>query len=44
MDEFVLSFCDIMTVFERAVREVRAGQVALESGEAKGGDSTYFNR
>jgi len=39
-----VSFCDIMTVFERAVREVRAGQVALETGEAKGGDSTYFNR
>jgi len=39
-----VSFCDIMTVFERAVREVRAGQTALESGEAKSGDSTYFNR
>merc|ERR1719244_1736649 len=39
-----VSFCDIMTVFERAVREVKAGQVALEAGEAKGGDSTYFNR
>jgi len=39
-----VSFCDIMTVFERAVREVKAGQLALEAGEAKGGDSTYFNR
>lgn len=39
-----VSFCDIMTVFQRAVREVRAGQTALENGEAKGGDSTYFNR
>lgn len=39
-----VSFRDIMTVFERAVREVKAGQGALEAGEAKGGDSTYFNR
>ncbi len=39
-----VSFCDIMTVFQRAVREVKAGQVALEGGEGKGGDSTYFNR
>ena len=39
-----VSFSDIMTVFQRAVREVRAGQSALENGEAKGGDSTYFNR
>ena len=39
-----VSFCDIMTVFQRAVREVRAGQAALELGEARGGDSTYFNR
>jgi hypothetical protein len=39
-----VSFCDIMTVFQRAVREVRAGQAALEVGEARGGDSTYFNR
>ncbi len=39
-----VSFCDIMTVFQRAVREVRAGQAALEIGEARGGDSTYFNR
>ena len=39
-----VSFCDIMTVFQRAVREVKAGQTALDSGEAKGGDSTYFNR
>jgi hypothetical protein len=39
-----VSFCDIMTVFQRAVREVRAGQAALEAGEARGGDSTYFNR
>jgi len=39
-----VSFCDIMTVFERAVREVKAGQLALEAGEAKNGDSTYFNR
>ena len=39
-----VSFGDIMTVFRRAVREVRAGQVALEAGEARGGDTTYFNR
>jgi hypothetical protein len=39
-----VSFCDIMTVFQRAVREVRAGQAALELGEARGGDATYFNR
>jgi len=39
-----VSFCDIMTVFDRAVREVKAGQAALESGEAKSGDATYFNR
>ena len=25
-------------------REVKAGQAALESGEAKSGDATYFNR
>jgi hypothetical protein len=39
-----VSFEDIMTVFRRAVREVRAGQTALEAGEGRGGDSTYFNR
>jgi len=39
-----VSFCDIMTVFDRAVREVKAGQSALETGEAKSGDLTYFNR
>ena len=33
-----------MTVFRRAVREVKAGQTALEAGEARGGDTTYFNR
>ena len=26
------------------MREVRAGQTALEAGEGRGGDSTYFNR
>ena len=31
-------------VFKRAVREVKAGQTALEAGEGRGGDSTYFNR
>jgi len=39
-----VSFSDIMTVFKRAVREVKAGQTALEAGEARGGDTTYFNR
>merc|ERR1719327_1986600 len=39
-----VSFADIMTVFKRAVREVKAGQTALEAGEGRGGDSTYFNR
>ena len=39
-----VSFADIMTVFRRAVREVKAGQTALEAGEARGGDTTYFNR
>ena len=33
-----------MTVFRRAVKEVTAGQMALEAGELRGGDSTYFNR
>ena len=33
-----------LQVFRRAVREVRAGQTALEAGEGRGGDSTYFNR
>lgn len=31
-------------MFRRAVKEVIAGQVALEAGELRGGDSTYFNR
>ena len=31
-------------MFKRAVREVKAGQTALEAGEGRGGDSTYFNR
>merc|ERR1712012_587054 len=39
-----VNFSDIMTVFRRAVKEVRAGQGALEAGELRGGDSTYFNR
>ena len=39
-----VNFTDIMTVFRRAVKEVMAGQVALEAGELRGGDSTYFNR
>merc|ERR1712172_253057 len=39
-----VNFTDIMTVFRRAVREVKAGQTALEAGEGRGGDSTYFNR
>ena len=39
-----VNFGDIMTVFRRAVKEVRAGQGALEAGELRGGDSTYFNR
>ena len=26
------------------MREVKAGQTALEAGEARGGDTTYFNR
>merc|ERR1712110_1318636 len=39
-----VNFTDIMTVFRRAVKEVIAGQVALEAGELRGGDSTYFNR
>ena len=34
----------IAQVFKRAVREVKAGQTALEAGEGRGGDSTYFNR
>ena len=33
-----------MTVFRRAVKEVRAGQGALAAGELRGGDSGYFNR
>jgi len=39
-----VNFTDIMTVFRRAVKEVTAGQMALEAGELRGGDSTYFNR
>merc|ERR1719277_639688 len=39
-----VNFGDIMTVFRRAVKEVKAGQGALEAGELRGGDSTYFNR
>lgn len=39
-----VNFTDIMTVFRRAVKEVMAGQMALEAGELRGGDSTYFNR
>jgi len=39
-----VNFADIMTVFRRAVKEVMAGQMALEAGELRGGDSTYFNR
>merc|ERR1719203_1826012 len=39
-----VNFTDIMTVFRRAVKEVMAGQTALEAGELRGGDSTYFNR
>ena len=39
-----VNFGDIMTVFRRAVDEVRNGQTALEAGELRGGDSTYFNR
>ena len=39
-----VNFTDIMTVFRRAVKEVTAGQTALEAGELRGGDSTYFNR
>jgi ankyrin repeat protein len=36
-----VNFCDIMTVFRRAVREVKAGQ----AGDSRAtGDSTYFNR
>ena len=34
-----VSFGDIMNVFRRAVREVKAGQTALEAGEARGGDN-----
>merc|ERR1711963_56128 len=34
----LLSFADIMTVFRRAVKEVMAGQMALEAGELRGGD------
>merc|ERR1719341_478440 len=30
-----VSFADIMTVFKRAVREVKAGQTALEAGEGR---------
>ena len=36
--------CLLLQVFKRAVREVKAGQNALEAGEGRGGDSTYFNR
>merc|ERR1712045_776417 len=39
-----VNFGDIMTVFRRAVDEVRNGRTALEAGELRGGDSTYFNR
>ena len=39
-----VNFSDIMTVFRRAVKEVRAGQGALAAGELRGGDSGYFNR
>merc|ERR1719511_402005 len=39
-----VNFADIMTVFRRAVKEAMAGQMALEAGELRGGDSTYFNR
>jgi len=39
-----VSFADIMTVFKRAVKEVQAGQSALEAGDTRGGDTTYFNR
>merc|ERR1719384_241766 len=39
-----VNFTDIMTVFRRAVKEGTAGQMALQAGEARGGDTTYFNR
>jgi len=41
-----VNFCDIMTVFRRAVREVKAGQAGPngEGVRSTGGDATYFNR
>lgn len=39
-----VNFCDIMTVFEKAVREVRLGQAALGKVAAADRDLTYFNR
>jgi ankyrin repeat protein len=41
-----VNFCDIMTVFEKAVMEVRAGQEAMKrnAGAAGDRDITYFNR
>jgi len=47
-----VSFCDIMTVFDKAVAEVRSGQESMRSKKVSGNvgrgtsdrDITYFNR
>ena len=39
-----VNFCDIMTVFEKAVSEVRVGQETLGKAPTVDRDVTYFNR
>ena len=39
-----VNFCDIMTVFEKAVSEVRVGQETLGKNPTVDRDVTYFNR